>query len=141
MSEVTTSPPRTDEGAPPFLRLFGRYLRDQGLPVTSQREAVAKVVFASDDHLSVDDIESALRLMTATAEMEAGTRMQISIDMGLDLKEAREAFEREYLSRHLALSGYNMTELARRVGQERTHLYRKLRSLGVDFRSAGSGED
>lgn len=61
MSEAATSAARTDEGAPPFLRLFGRYLRDQGLPVTSQREAVAKVVFASEDHLSVDDIESALR--------------------------------------------------------------------------------
>jgi DNA-binding NtrC family response regulator len=51
--------------------------------------------------------------------------------MDLDLREAREAFEREYLSRHLQLSGNNMTELARRVGQERTHLYRKLKSLGL----------
>ncbi len=61
MSEDTIARRRVDEGAPPFLRLFGRYLRDQGLPVTSQREAVARVVFVSDDHLSVDDIESALR--------------------------------------------------------------------------------
>jgi Fur family ferric uptake transcriptional regulator len=45
----------------PFIRLFGRYLRDQGLPVTHQREAVAAVVFASDAHLSVDDIERELR--------------------------------------------------------------------------------
>lgn len=45
----------------PFTRLFGRYLRDQGLPVTHQREAVAEVVFASDEHLSVDDIEGRLR--------------------------------------------------------------------------------
>jgi DNA-binding NtrC family response regulator len=57
--------------------------------------------------------------------------MQITINMNLDLREAREAFEREYLSRHLELSGNNMTELARRVGQERTHLYRKLKSLGL----------
>jgi len=51
----------TEKGALPFIRLFGRYLRDQGLPVTHQRETVADVVFASDGHLSVDDIESALR--------------------------------------------------------------------------------
>lgn len=51
----------TDRAAPPFIRLFGRYLRDQGLPVTQQRQAVAEVVFASDEHLSVDDIESSLR--------------------------------------------------------------------------------
>ena len=43
------------------LRLFGRYLRDQGLPVTHQREIVADVVFSSDEHLSVDDIEKLLR--------------------------------------------------------------------------------
>ena len=45
----------------PFVRLFGRYLREQGLPVTHQREAVAKVVFGSDEHLSVDEIERVLR--------------------------------------------------------------------------------
>jgi Fur family ferric uptake transcriptional regulator len=45
----------------PFVRLFGRYLRDQGLPVTQQREAVADVVFSSSEHLSVEDIERRLR--------------------------------------------------------------------------------
>jgi Fur family transcriptional regulator, ferric uptake regulator len=45
----------------PFVRLFGRYLREQGLPVTQQREAVAEVVFSTDEHLSVDDIERRLR--------------------------------------------------------------------------------
>ena len=45
----------------PFIRLFGRYLRDEGLPVTHQREAIAKIVFESDEHLSVEDIEQALR--------------------------------------------------------------------------------
>jgi Fur family transcriptional regulator, ferric uptake regulator len=45
----------------PFVRLFGRYLREQGLPVTQQREAVADAVFATNEHLSVDDIERTLR--------------------------------------------------------------------------------
>ena len=45
----------------PFIRPFGRFLHEQGLPVTHQREAVARVVFASDEHLSVDDIEQDLR--------------------------------------------------------------------------------
>lgn len=45
----------------PFVRLFGRYLREQGLPVTHQREAVADVVFESEEHLSVDGIEQRLR--------------------------------------------------------------------------------
>ncbi len=45
----------------PFIRLFGRYLREQGLPVTQQREAVAEVVFSSEAHLSVEEIEQRLR--------------------------------------------------------------------------------
>ena len=44
-----------------YVRLFGRYLREQGLPVTRQREIVADAVFSSGDHLSVDDIESQVR--------------------------------------------------------------------------------
>lgn len=46
----------------PFVRLFGRYLREQGLPVTQQREAVAEAVFSSQEHLSVDEIEQRLRV-------------------------------------------------------------------------------
>lgn len=45
----------------PYLHLFHRYLRQQGLPVTQQREVVADVVFNSSEHLSVEEIESALR--------------------------------------------------------------------------------
>ena len=99
----------------------------------SQLKQFVRTILANSESEQIEtrEIEQTLRLMTATAEVEAGNTMQISVDLGLDLKEAREAFEREYLSRHLALSGYNMTELARRVGQERTHLYRKLKSLGL----------
>lgn len=45
----------------PYLQLFRRYLREQGLPVTPQREAVADAIFTSKGHLSVEDIESTLR--------------------------------------------------------------------------------
>jgi Fur family transcriptional regulator, ferric uptake regulator len=45
----------------PYIQLFRRYLREQGLPVTPQREAVADAIFSSTGHLSVEDIESALR--------------------------------------------------------------------------------
>ena len=47
----------------PFVHVFARYLRDQGLPVTQQRTAIAEIVFGSNDHLSVDDIESRARGM------------------------------------------------------------------------------
>lgn len=44
-----------------LVRLFGRYLKEQGLPFTHQREAVARVLFSSEAHLSADDIEGELR--------------------------------------------------------------------------------
>jgi len=47
----------------------------------------------------------------------------------------REQFERAYLQQQLLLCNGKVGQLAKRVGMERTHLYRKLRSLGVDFRS------
>ena len=45
----------------PYIHLFRRYLREQGLPVTQQREAVAEVIFTAGGHLSVEDIEAALK--------------------------------------------------------------------------------
>jgi two-component system nitrogen regulation response regulator NtrX len=55
--------------------------------------------------------------------------------LALPLREAREQFERAYLQQQLVLCNGKVGQLAKRVGMERTHLYRKLRSLGVDFKS------
>jgi Fur family ferric uptake transcriptional regulator len=52
---------KTQGEVSPLIRLFGRYLKDVGLPMTSQREAIAQVVFEAEGHLSVDDIEARLR--------------------------------------------------------------------------------
>ena len=56
--------------------------------------------------------------------------------LSMPLREAREHFERAYLTQQLQLCGGKVGQLAKRVGMERTHLYRKLRSLGVDFRQS-----
>ncbi|WP_288108804.1 response regulator [Limnobacter sp.] len=48
------------------------------------------------------------------------------------LRDARDAFERIYFEYHLRLENGSMTRLAERTGIERTHLYRKLKQLGVD---------
>jgi DNA-binding NtrC family response regulator len=57
--------------------------------------------------------------------------------LALPLREAREQFERAYLQQQLLLCNGKVGQLAKRVGMERTHLYRKLRSLGLDFRAIG----
>ncbi len=99
----------------------------------SQLKQFVRTILANSDSPAIElaEISETLQRMTARSEQAAGNTMQISIDLDLDLREAREVFEREYLARHLALCENNMTELARRVGQERTHLYRKLKALGL----------
>ncbi|WP_019142207.1 response regulator [Noviherbaspirillum massiliense] len=54
----------------------------------------------------------------------------LSFDM--PLREARDAFERAYFEHHLVREGGSMTRVAERTGLERTHLYRKLKQLGVE---------
>ncbi|MEY3464747.1 MAG: hypothetical protein RL603_345 [Pseudomonadota bacterium] len=61
--------------------------------------------------------------------------------LALGLREAREHFERAYLTQQLQLCNGKVGQLAKRVGMERTHLYRKLRALGVDFRAATDDGD
>ena len=60
-----------------------------------------------------------------------------ALPLDLPLREAREAFERIYFEHHLQLEGGNMTRLAEKTGLERTHLYRKLKSLGVAIGKKG----
>ena len=68
----------------------------------------------------------------------------VSLDQ--PLRDARDHFERVYFEYHLARENYSMTRVADRAGLERTHLYRKLKQLGVELsrggrRSAGAEPD
>ncbi|PIT10982.1 sigma-54-dependent transcriptional regulator [Snodgrassella alvi] len=51
----------------------------------------------------------------------------------LPLRELREDLERRYFEYHIAQEGHNMSKVAQKVGLERTHLYRKLKQLGIQF--------
>ena len=53
--------------------------------------------------------------------------------LSLPLREAREKFERAYLQQQLILCDGKVGQLAKRVGVERTHLYRKLKALNIDL--------
>lgn len=55
-----------------------------------------------------------------------------AVPFDLPLREARDAFERAYFEHHLLREGGSMTRVAERTGLERTHLYRKLKQLGVE---------
>lgn len=57
---------------------------------------------------------------------------EFRVSFELPLREARDAFERAYFEHHLIKEGGSMTRVAERTGLERTHLYRKLKQLGVE---------
>jgi len=77
------------------------------------------------------EVEAALGAVAAADAPNAA-----GIDFDLPLREAREQFERAYLLHQLQQAGGSVGKLAKAAGMERTHLYRKLRDLGVDVKNA-----
>ncbi len=90
----------------------------------------------SEEEITLADVEGEISAATDAAQPLVKQDL-----LALPLREAREQFERAYLQQQLVLCDGKVGKLAQRVGMERTHLYRKLRSLGVDFRSAATDEN
>ncbi len=84
----------------------------------------------TDEDISLEEVEAEVSSTARTDEPLVKQDL-----LALPLREAREQFERAYLQQQLVLCDGKVGQLAKRVGMERTHLYRKLRSLGVDFKS------
>jgi two-component system nitrogen regulation response regulator NtrX len=80
------------------------------------------------EEISLEEVE---RELSAQAPIDAPLVQQDLL--ALPMREAREHFERAYLQQQLQLCGGKVGLLAKRVGMERTHLYRKLRSLGIEI--------
>jgi len=81
--------------------------------------------------IEVEEIEGALQHERVPL---AGDETGADLPLDLPLREAREQFEKVYLEHQLQEVGGSVGKLAKRVGMERTHLYRKLRGLGIDFK-------
>jgi two-component system, NtrC family, nitrogen regulation response regulator NtrX len=97
------------------------------------------MVAGGAEEIGLEELEAALT--PPASPTGGGQQPLIKQDLlALPLREAREQFERAYLMEQLALCHGRVGLLAKRVGMERTHLYRKLRSLGVDFRQHGDDE-
>ena len=95
------------------------------------------LILGGEGEVTVTDVEEALRQNPGKPSTAESQHPEI---FNLPLREAREQFEREYLTFKLAEVGGSVGKLAEAVGMERTHLYRKLRSLGVDPKAAASNE-
>ncbi len=118
------------------LRRFGvsaqNRLRNYPWPgnVQELRNLVRRLlILGGSEEIRLDELERELNAQTA--EDEPLVKHDL---LALPLREAREQFERAYLQQQLMLCNGKVGQLAKRVGMERTHLYRKLRMLGVDFR-------
>ena len=93
-----------------------------------QLENVVNTVaqLALGGEIGVADVTSALVKLDAPLPSPAQT-----LPLDRELREARDAFERVYFEYHLSREGANMSRVAERAGLERTHLYRKLKHLGI----------
>ncbi|MBC3862456.1 response regulator [Undibacterium jejuense] len=116
----------------------------QGLTRTPEtnRPAVPPLRVISSDH--GNNVNNAHNLQSANSNFEnrsfnvaqvaapAPVNQFASLSFDLPLREARDAFERIYFEYHLNRESGSMTRVAEKTGLERTHLYRKLKQLGVE---------
>ena len=86
------------------------------------------LILGSGEEIGADEVEHAISSLQTT------TGAAPALPYDLPLREAREQFEYNYLVHQLEAAGGSVGKLAKRVGMERTHLYRKLRALGIDHR-------
>jgi DNA-binding NtrC family response regulator len=91
------------------------------------------LIMGGKEEISLEEIEDLLA--SETPQDEPLVKQDL---LSLPLREAREQFERAYLQQQLILCHGKVGQLAKRVGMERTHLYRKLRALGIDFRQSAA---
>ncbi len=95
------------------------------------KSAVKSLALAAlEEEISAEDVARLLTVNEPT-QPEASLAGLSAELMALPLREAREAFERLYFEHHLQVEGGSMTRLAEKTGLERTHLYRKLKDLGL----------
>lgn len=87
------------------------------------------LILGQSNTIEADEVEAAL----ARQDMSAQNSQIVNFD--LPLREARERFEKAYLEYQLKQANGSVSKIARIVGMERTHLYRKLKSLGIEIKN------
>ncbi|MGD9582330.1 MAG: sigma-54-dependent transcriptional regulator [Lysobacterales bacterium] len=97
------------------------------------RNLIQRLLIMGDEgEIDLDEVTEALGIVAPGPGRIAGDFL---LDLSVPLRDARERFERAYLMRQLKLCAGSVSRLAAVAGMERTHLYRKLKDLGVDPKS------
>ncbi|HVL45487.1 MAG TPA: response regulator [Acidovorax sp.] len=107
---------------------------EQGLARNVPHQAASVATATAPAAVPADPTFSQLPAVSAVmAGVDPGPHAHQGFDLDRPLREARDGFEKAYFEFHLAREGGSMTRVAEKTGLERTHLYRKLRQLGVDL--------
>jgi DNA-binding NtrC family response regulator len=89
---------------------------------------------ANDAPVVLDVVESAeINVVVPVNPAESGLQASQNFLLDKPLREARDEFEKAYFEYHLGQESGSMTRVADKTGLERTHLYRKLKQLGIDL--------
>ncbi|OOG43787.1 response regulator [Polaromonas sp. A23] len=105
---------------------------EQGLVKSAGRKPLATTP-AALLHAVDMTVEAAMTGNAMPAAVDLGPQATQSFLLEKPLRDARDEFEKAYFEFHLAKEGGSMTRVAEKTGLERTHLYRKLKQLGVDL--------
>ncbi len=86
---------------------------------------------APGDEIDAQDVEVVLRQFRSEPTVSSAPAPGFGPEFDMPLRDARDAFERAYFERLLSAERGSISRVAERSGMERTHLYRKLRQLGI----------
>jgi DNA-binding NtrC family response regulator len=109
-------------------------------PIAMQKllSAIAKAIKDDAPKSQNHVIEAQSQQITLSID---GKALQISLPLDLPLREARDHFDALYFDYHLRKEVGNVSRVADKVGLERTHLYRKLKQLGIKFSKKGGADE
>jgi len=105
---------------------------EQALAKPAPRGAQPLSAVRGEPALATEGAQAGGMAQTATVPL-LGPQSEQSFELDRPLRQARDAFEKSYFEFHLAKENGSMTRVAEKTGLERTHLYRKLKQLGVDL--------
>ena len=133
-----------------------RHIQRQGLPPRTFSQAALEALRGYDWPGNVRELENVVERILILSEADpvgpdevatalgGGGAPSVSSELFQEpLRQARESFEREYLAHRLREARGNMTRASELAGLERTHLYRKVRQLGLDpadYKEGSHGE-
>jgi DNA-binding NtrC family response regulator len=109
-------------------------LRKYGWPgnVRELRNIVERLILlATDENVGAAEV----RLILPTSDSVSNGSSSSTANPSGTLAERTEAFERETMLAEIRRHNFHMTNVARALGLERSHLYKKCQQLGIDLQS------